>query len=308
MPQRLHISFLLALLLMPLFEVSATEEKMDAIETLDVLVGAVVRLDKESRILTLRNKKGIESTFTLGLEVQNIDQINPGDQVMVHYFNAFAIALGAKNAEMKEYANLLQIEGTQQGMQAGSRKTRSITAVGVVEAIDPQKRLVTVRVEEQVVVSVSEDFDLSNVTVEDEVALSYTEYYVIKVEPASKILGAVSFKSTSVAVGIGYEWGEGKLTMYDGSTYDFDFDGISMLDVGISLVKAEGNAFRVIESTDIEGVYWVAEIGISYGDGVSAITMKNSHNVILRLSSKLKGMKATLAAERLRIKNVRPTL
>lgn len=307
MPQRLHISFLLALLLIPLFEVSATEEKVAAIETLDVLVGAVVRLDKESRILTLKNKNGIESTFTLGLEVQNVDQINPGDQVKVCYFNAFAIALGTKNAAMKEQGNLLQIDEAQQGMQAGSRKTRSITAVGVVEAIDPKKRLVTVRGKEQVVVSVSQDFDLSKVTVGDEVELSYTEYYVIKVEPASNILGTVSFNSTSVAVGIGYEWGEGKLTMYDGSTYDFDFDGISMLDVGISLVKAEGNAFRVIESKDIEGVYWVAEIGISYGDGVSAITMKNSNNVILRLSSKLKGMKATLAAERLRIKNVRPT-
>lgn len=302
MSKRIHISFLIALLFIPLFGVSAAEEQEVAIETSVLVVGAVVNFDKDNRSLTLRNKQGEESVFTLGPEVQNLDDIKHDDQLMVQYFNAFAITLGPKNTGLKEYSRQLEVE-----KQASAKTTRSITTVGLVEAIDQKNSLLTVTGEAQTaVVNVAEQFDLSRIIVGDEVELVYIESYAIKVVPPPLIIGTVSIKSTSIAIGIGYEWGQGELTMYDGSTYTFDIQGISMLDVGISLIEAEGNVYRVIEPKDMEGKYWAAGIGISYGNGVSAVTMKNRNDVIMHLTSKQKGMKLTLAAEGVKIKNIMP--
>lgn len=296
MSKRVHISFLIALLFIPLFGVSAAEERETVIEALELVVDTVVNIDKDNRILTLRNKQGEESIFTLGAEVQNLDEIKLGEPFLVQYYNAFAIVLGSKSPELKE-----------QSEQPGSRIHRSITVAGTVETVDQKNSLLTVQGEEQtVVVSVAEHFDLSEIVVGEGVEVTYIESYAVKVEPASRILGTVTIKSTSIAIGIGYEWGQGELTMYDGSTYTFDIQGISMLDVGISLLEVEGKAYRVIEPKDMEGKYWAAGIGISYGNGVSAVTMKNKNDVIIHLTSKQKGMKLKLAAEGLKIKNIRP--
>jgi len=303
--KRINI-FLIVLLLLPLFEVSAEEEQAAVVDTSELIVGTVVDIDKSNRILTLRVKNDEESTFTLGPEVQNFDEIKHGNQVMAQYFNAFAIALGPKNVGLKGDNRQLEIETAKQGKK-NRATTRTVAAVGIVEAVDQKNSLITVKGEEQtIVVNVSEHYDLSRIIVGNDVELTYIESYAINIKPASKILGTVTFNSTSVALGFGFEWGQGKLTMYDGSTYTFDIEGISVLDVGISLVKAEGKAYRVIEPKDMEGDYWAAGIGISYGNGVSAVRMKNSHGVILSLTSKQKGMKLTLAAEGVRIKNIMP--
>ncbi len=297
MLKRIQISFLITLLLIPLSGIYAKEGPA-AIETTVLVVDTVVDFDKDSRILTLRNKQGEESTFTLGPEVQNLDEIKRDDQLLVQYFNAFAILLGPKNTELKEQT--LQT-------QPSVKTTRSITAVGTVKEIDQQNSLLTVQGGgEALVVNVAEHFDLSGIMLGDEVEVVYIESYAIKVVPAAKILGTVSIESTSIAIGIGYEWGQGELTMYDGSTYTFDIQGISMLDVGISLLEAEGSVYRVIEPKDMEGKYWAAEIGISYGNGVSAVTMKNRNDVIMHLTSKQKGMKLKLAAEGMKITNIMP--
>ena len=283
---------------MPLFGVSA-EEKHAALDTSVLIVGTVVDFNKGSRILTLRDKLGEESTFILGPEVQNLDEIKQNDQLLVQYFNAFAVLLGPKNTGYKEHGYQPVAE-----KQAGTKTTRSIARV---KAIDQKNSLLTVQVEGRaVVVNVAEQFDLSWVKLEDEVEVVYIESYAIKVVPAAKILATVTIKSTSVALGVGYEWGQGELSMYDGSIYTFDVQGISMLDVGISLLEAKGNAYRVIEPKDIEGKYWAAGIGISYGNGTSAVTMKNKNDVIMYLTSTQKGMKLKLSAEGIKITNIIP--
>jgi hypothetical protein len=48
--------------------------------------------------------------------------------------------------------------------------------------------------------------------------------------------GAVSVETTSVAAGIGYQWGEGILT-YEGKEYKFKVKGLSVIDVGISSIS-----------------------------------------------------------------------
>ncbi len=301
------IGFLTALFIIPLPAVSAEEKQAFVIENAVLFVDTVVNIDKQNRILTLANKKGMESIFFLGPEVQNFEQIKRGDRVLLSYFNAFAIALGPKNTGIKDYLDALERDTAKQDDTLDAKITRQNLVIGNIENIDQNNRVVTFKgMEETLLMSISENVDLSKISVGDEVEAIYIESYAIDVRPAPASLGAVSFDITSIAIGLGVEWGQGILTLYDGSTYSFDIDGISVIDVGVSLVKAEGAVYDLVEAKDIEGDYWVAEIGISYGNGVSALIMRNNNGVILLVTTEMKGIKLTLAAEGMAIKNVKP--
>ena len=301
---------LLTTLFIPLFEVSAEEESAPALEaeSAAVAVATVVGIDKDTRNLTLRNEAGEEWSFVAGPEVRNFDQITRGDQVIAQYFSAFAIALGPKHSGLKGRIDEIKIERAEQGEKPGAKITRTIAAVGTVQAVDPKKRTVTVKgVNQTVVLEVSKYVNLSTVKVGEEVEAIYITSYAISVEPAPKVSGTVEIKSTSIALGIGVEWGHGTLTMNDGSTYSFDIKGVSVIDLGISTVEAEGKVYKLVEPKDLEGMYLSGEAGATLGFGGSGLAMKNQNGLILKLSSKQKGLKLTLAPGGLNITNVQPT-
>jgi hypothetical protein len=158
-----------------------------------------------------------------------------------------------------------------------------------------------------VVLEVSKYVDLTKVKAGDEVEAVYIRSYAIAVEPAPEVSGTVEIKSTSVALGIGVEWGHGKLTMNDGSTYTFDIKGMSVVDLGISTAEAEGKVYKLVESKDLEGTYFSGEAGATFGYGGSGLAMKNRNGLVLKLRSKQKGLKLTLAPGGLNITNVQPT-
>jgi len=78
MPKRVYISFLVTLLLLPWSEAFAEEEQEGMVDTSVLVVNAVVNIDQDNRILTLRNENAEISTFTLGPEVQNFNEIKQG--------------------------------------------------------------------------------------------------------------------------------------------------------------------------------------------------------------------------------------
>lgn len=304
MCKRIHIGLFMALLFIPLPEIFAKEVQTIAIENLSFVVGTVASINKKTRVLSFMDKNAEEFKFTLSQEVKNIDKIKSGDKVMVQYLNAFATDLGRTGYPATGQGSQDEIKPVKQFEPPMASVTRTR---GTVLVVDQKNNLLTVKGPEQnIVVNVSGDYDLSQIIAGEKVDVSYIEYYAINIMPASEIAGTVTVKSTSIALGLGYEWGRGEMTMYDDSRYVFDIEGISFIDLGVSLLEAEGTVYRVLEPEDLEGKYWVAEIGSSYGKGSSAVMMKNNKGVILYLTSKLKGMKATLAAERLKIKNITP--
>ncbi len=52
--------------------------------------------------------------------------------------------------------------------------------------------------------------------------------------------GAAEIASTTIAAGIGINWGDGTLTLSDGSKYRFTVDNLKVGAVGISSVQAIG--------------------------------------------------------------------
>jgi hypothetical protein len=107
--------------------------------------------------------------------------------------------------------------------------------------------------------------------------------------------GSVLIQSTSIAAGVGVQWGEGTLT-YNGKKYPFSLQGLEVVGIGYSEVKAEGTVSNLTKLADFEGVYAAAEAGVTAGSGPATITMRNPHGVTITLHAVQEGVKLTLAA------------
>jgi hypothetical protein len=121
-------------------------------------------------------------------------------------------------------------------------------------------------------------------------------------EPAPS--GSVKITSKAVALGIGVSWGDGMLT-YQGQTYTFSVDGLSVADLGISSVTSSGEVFNLKRLSDFSGNYTAGEAGIAIAAGPSDTVMKNQNGVVIRLHGTQQGGRLTLAAAgvKLQLKN-----
>jgi hypothetical protein len=110
----------------------------------------------------------------------------------------------------------------------------------------------------------------------------------------------VEIHSTAIAAGIGARFGEGTL-LVAGQPYAFKIRGVSLGDVGISRLTAEGNVENLASASDIAGHYVALEAGAAAGKGLSTLTMRNEKGVVMTLTSKVKGAQLTLGAQGIEI-------
>ncbi|HKZ09063.1 MAG TPA: DUF1134 domain-containing protein [Methylomirabilota bacterium] len=113
--------------------------------------------------------------------------------------------------------------------------------------------------------------------------------------------GKVWVESKSVALGVGVSWGDGKLT-YQGKDYPFTVNGLSVVDLGVAKVTANGEVFNLKKLSDFSGNYVAGEAGAAVGGGAGAVTMKNQHGVVMRLTGTGTGVKLTLAGKGVDVK------
>ncbi len=106
--------------------------------------------------------------------------------------------------------------------------------------------------------------------------------------------GTIELSGGSVAVGIGYSWGSGKL-VFQGKQYPLKVEGLSIADVGVSDYTATGSVYNLKKLQDIEGTYAAATAGATVGGGVSGAAMRNQNGVLIQLSATRQGLQFTLA-------------
>ena len=92
--------------------------------------------------------------------------------------------------------------------------------------------------------------------------------------------GTIELSGGSVAVGIGYTWGKGRL-IFEGKTYRLKVDGLSIVHVGVSGYTASGTVYDLTKLSDINGVYTAVSAGVAVAGGPSVTAMKNSHSVLI---------------------------
>lgn len=281
--------------------VQAEEMAAGAVMVAAVAVDFIVNIDKDTRVITLKNEAGEERTFTAGPEVRNFDQLKRGDLVVMEYYMGFAIALGPKGG-LEERAQELQISRSKAGEKPGMQVTGTIYAQAKVKAVDTGNRTVTLQgVEGELTLKAGDEIDLNQVKEGQDVDAIYTESFAISVQPAPKVSGTVSIKIKAVALGIGVEWGDGTLNMYDGTSHSFKVKGLTVADVGISQVELTGDVYNLVEAKDLNGTYISGEAGAALVGGGSALAMENDKKVVLNLKSTQEGIRLTLAGEGLSI-------
>jgi hypothetical protein len=119
--------------------------------------------------------------------------------------------------------------------------------------------------------------------------------FVAAASAADTPSSTISLESTSVAAGVGVQWGEGILT-YNGKKYPFSVQGLEVIGVGYSETKAEGTVYNLTQLVDFEGVYASGEASATAGSSLSTVTMRNPNGVVISLRTLQEGAKLTLAA------------
>ena len=268
-------------------------------------IATVHDIDLETRKVTLRNPDGEMKSFIAGDEVRNLAQVKKGDVVLMEYYEGFAVALGPQS-DVRAKVATMTLQRAPEGEKPEAKLTETVEIVARVEEIDQEKRLAALSGPKRtVVVKVADDVDLEKVKVGDEVMAVYRQSFAISVQPAAEVSGNVVIESKSVALGVGFEWGKGTISMYDGSTHEFKIGGISVVDIGVSKISLSGQVYRLKDPADFEGNYVSGEAGGALGVGGSGVVMKNEKGVVMRLTSKQKGLKLTLAGKGLSVELVK---
>jgi Cu/Ag efflux protein CusF len=284
------------------FSTFGAEEAADkpAAATIDAAatISTVQDIDYDSRKVTLRDPEGNLTTFVAGEEVRNLDQVNKGDIVLMEYYQGFAYVVEPKEAAVRQRIDTTAVGRADEGEKPGATITDTVDIIASVEEIDQDARMVTLKgANRTVTLKVSDDVDLSEVEVGDEVHANFVESFAVSVLPSPEVSGTVDIESKAVAIGIGFQWGGGTLTMYDGSTHEFKLKGLSIVDIGISKVNATGEVYKLTDPQDFAGTYFAGQAGGALGGGGATVVMKNKKGVVMRLQSKQKGVRLTLAPE-----------
>jgi hypothetical protein len=113
--------------------------------------------------------------------------------------------------------------------------------------------------------------------------------------------GTISLSATSMAAGVGAQWGDGTLTLNNGKTYRFAIQGLEVGGVGFADLHAQGTVYNLRRVSDLDGLYVAADANVAVGSGPGTQTMRNEHGVFINLSSEQQGVKLTLGGQGVRI-------
>ena len=106
----------------------------------------------------------------------------------------------------------------------------------------------------------------------------------------------VELQRSSIGAGLGVSWGKGSLS-FNGNNYAFSVKGVSVGDVGLAKMIAEGQVANLERLSDFAGTYVAVEAGATAGKGAGTLTMMNENGVSITLASQREGLGLTLGAQ-----------
>ena len=106
-------------------------------------------------------------------------------------------------------------------------------------------------------------------------------------------VGQITFEATSVGVGATFSWGRGWLT-FKGKRYPIKVEGLALVGVGLSQVRAHGKVYNLKKPMDITGTYAEAGAGIALVGGAKGFVAKNEQGVVIELTAEQKGVSFNL--------------
>jgi len=109
-------------------------------------------------------------------------------------------------------------------------------------------------------------------------------------------MGQVKITLTTIAAGVGYEWGKGVLT-YKEKQYTFKVKGLQILGVGIKKATVTGDVYNLFDVRQFPGPYAAAKAGAAVIKGKEGLIVQNQQGVRLRLVADQKGLSLNIGPE-----------
>jgi hypothetical protein len=149
-------------------------------------VATVEALDRDTRMITLRNPRGNVSTFEVGDAVKNLDKVKVGDQVVVDYYESLAIEVVKPNTAAAGKETV--VDTAEPGEKPAGTLTHKTTMIATVEQIDHAAPSITLRASDGSLktVKVRHPERLNLVKVGDTLKITYQLAVAVSVEPAAK--------------------------------------------------------------------------------------------------------------------------
>lgn len=107
--------------------------------------------------------------------------------------------------------------------------------------------------------------------------------------------GTIEFTGGSVAIGIGYSWGNGTL-FYKGKQYPFTASGFSLADIGAAQTQVTGEVYQLSAVEEFPGTYSVAQTGAALVGGGGVGYLQNERGVVIKVVSSSQGARLSLGA------------
>jgi hypothetical protein len=88
----------------------------------------------------------------------------------------------------------------------------------------------------------------------------------------------LTFEKNNAGLILSFNWGEGLVTMNDGTTFEFKMKGLKLLDNGVSATQFSGVVFNLDDPKDFAGTYNGAKLGATvFNVGTGQILMENGN-------------------------------
>jgi hypothetical protein len=174
------LAVLAALLVLPL--VAGAQKPVTRTEAIEVTT-KIEAIDKNARLITLKDKDGEVETIHCGPEVERFGELKVGDTVTFRYYESVAYAIRKPGQPSGLPAQTGPSVTPGQGPRPGGTISKQETATVTIKAIDAKAPSITVLTEDGRTVSfkVEDVKNLKDVKAGDKVEVTYTEAVMISV-------------------------------------------------------------------------------------------------------------------------------
>lgn len=150
------------------------------------LTAKVVDLDRKQRLVTLRDHQGEVQTIRVGKNARNLEQVKPGDNVVVTYYESTALDVVPPGEAQLGVDQTAKLERAAKGAQPGGAAARVTTIVADIAKLDRKKQEAVLRGADGqlTTVHVANPANFDKVKVGDRVQITLSEALAIDVEPA----------------------------------------------------------------------------------------------------------------------------
>ena len=148
----------------------------------------VVAIDHSTRMVTLKSTTGKEFTFRAGKHIENLAQVEVGDEVKFSHHQSFAVRVlkkGETGFAVGEGGVVIRAKNAEKPAGFAMREK---TILATIESIDKNAKTATLKEEggKTVTVTPREPKRLDQVKVGDRLEITHTEEIAVKVEKVEK--------------------------------------------------------------------------------------------------------------------------